>query len=384
MCERLLLRGCSIALLSLLGWAAAASPAWAGLYSTEKPPSDYPVPRGGVKDIPAVDFQATFLPDLRKISMVPRQQPGVSDRVPKGDDPVAKTLRERYEDRRDDLLHQGHRGRLTVDDRVNLSYYLIRLGQLDKALEVLNDLEAQRSGNFMVYANLGTIYEIQGNAGAPSDRANSLSQALKMLGIARFSWPRGGWPGWSKDQLAWFKKAEDYNYALVRQRFQEAKKQTTEKDDRPFNNVDSLFPLNWQRDRKEPLRFGGTNGAYQVGALAAAERAKLIGDERGIVQQLLTWLPNDDRLYWLWGEILNAEGDTATAAKIFEELVWSRNLSNIPVLRQHRSLVKESLIKPEPTWLERYGYYLLIGIGSGLVVGLLGFLQLREYRRRRR
>jgi hypothetical protein len=366
-------------LWSLLVGAAVPGSGWAGVYSTEKPPTDYPIPRGGVKDIPASDFQMTFLPDLRKVSMVPQKKPNEQQNT---DEPKTKTLRERYEERRDELLHKARRGRLTVEDRINLSFYLIRLGELDKALEVLNNPEARGSGHFMVYGNLGTIYEIQGNAGSPADRANSLSQALQNLGIARFSWPRGGWPGWTKDQLAWFKKAEDYNYALVRQRLREAQRQKGEKAGRAFDDVDALFPLNWDRDGKKSLKFVGENGAYQAGGLAAAERAKLTGDERGIVQQLLTWLPNDDRLYWLFGELQSAEGDTATAGRILDDLVWSRNLSNIPLLREHRSIIRDSLVKPEPTWLEVYGHYVLIGVIGGLVVALLAFLQIRENRRR--
>jgi hypothetical protein len=276
-----------------------------------------------------------------------------------------------------------------------LSFYLIRLGQLNEAMEVLRDQSAQRSGHFMVFANQATIYQMLANSGSARDRTHNLGYARLSLSDALRAWPKKGWPGWDRGQEDWYRQVEQYNLQMIRLRAKEAKEQAVRKestDDKPFEDVDALFPLNWDNDKKSPLRFVAEDGQYQPGQLAAAQRAKLTGKELPIVQQLLTWLPQDDRLYWLLGELLNIqEGDSSeqtaqnkqAAAGILDDCVWNRKLSNVPLLMQHRKVLKEALVVEEPTWLQRYWHYVVIGVVGALLLILLAYFQIRENRKRR-
>jgi hypothetical protein len=94
-------------------------------------------------------------------------------------------------------------------------------------------------------------------------------------------------------------------------------------------------------------------GAYQPGALAAAERAKLPPDAIPIVQQLLFWFPQDARLYWLLGELYAADGNLAAADTIFDQLTWGRQYGNRKALMDHRQVVREALkVQPKKTAAE--------------------------------
>jgi hypothetical protein len=69
-----------------------------------------------------------------------------------------------------------------------------------------------------------------------------------------------------------------------------------------------------------PVRFVGDGGKYEAGSIASAEKAKLPPDAVEIIEQLLIWLPHDDRLFWLLGELLNARGEYVTAGQ--EVFAW--------------------------------------------------------------
>jgi hypothetical protein len=311
-------------------------------------------------------------------------------------------LRRKYQDRRAERERKQRRGGFSVEDRINLSYYYLRLGQPAEALGVLKVPEAQAARHFMVFANLGTAYQVMAGGGSPKDRARNLGDALLYLREAQGAWPRQ-WPKWTKDQADWFKEAEKQQIALVRLRLREAVRAGAGSgpatDAPPFADVDALFPVH----------FVGEGGKYEAGKLAAAERAKLKGNEVALVQQLLTWLPGDSRLYWLYGELLNAEGDVATAQRILEDCVKNRLLSNVTLLRDHRNVLNEAKVKrPEvadllPTppsqeaapsdsgnqsgesggWQPSVGQVVLVGGVGGLVIAVLAYLQIKEIRRRR-
>ena len=101
------------------------------------------------------------------------------------------------------------------------------------------------------------------------------------------------------------------------------------------------------------------------------------------MQQLLIWSPGDVRLYWLLGELYNAQGKLADADAIFEECVNQRRLNNSELL-EHRRIVKEYLQRPSPSSpLLDTRKLVVIGGLAALVIAGLAFLQVREIRRRR-
>src|SRR5262249_19700703 len=128
-------------------------------------------------------------------------------------------------------------------------------------------------------------------------------------------------------------------------------------------------------------------GEYEPGKLAAAEREKLPKDAVAQVQQLVIWLPHDTRLYWLYGELLNAEGDVKAARDVFAECVDTRRY-NAKALLEHRQILNSAAEETtaddaKVSWLpEQWQLYLVGGAAAGLVLALVYF-QVRELRRRR-
>jgi tetratricopeptide (TPR) repeat protein len=332
------------------------------------------VGKKGVQALPFSRFQSV-LANLRSIG-VPQ---------PEG------SLRRHYLKCRDELLttQKARAGKLTVAERINLSAYLIRLQQYEEAVAVLSPAREQEPHQFMVLANLATAEQLAGRL----DRAISDLQQVKDY------WPRQ-WPDLSDEQLAWYRQVETYHLKLLRLRNHEAERQPAARSRQP-ENVDGLFGT-----VAAPIRFVGDSGKYEAGRLAAAERARLPGDATAIVQQLLIWLPDDLRLYWLYGELLNAGGDTASAAVVFDSF-WSRNWSPAALV-EHRRIVKEAVPKasdpaaetwasegsgvggqgsqdrPTGGWLPDTRQLVLVAGLAGAVVVFLGYLQVREFRRRRK
>jgi tetratricopeptide (TPR) repeat protein len=229
----------------------------------------------------------------------------------------------------------------------------------------------------MVFANLATAHQLAGR----------MERAVSYLQQAKDIWPQE-WPRMPKAQLDWYRQAERYHLLLVMLRLRQGVGRTKTAD-----SLDSLFGGD-----QGPVRFLGESGQYEAGKMAKAERAKLPKEALAIVQQLVLWLPDDTRLYWLLGELYNAEGDVAAAAKVFEDCVWSRR-SDAAELREHRKIVQEARAKaealvfepnePSPTgtqenWAPDSGKLILVGGAAGLVVLLLVYLQIREVRRRRK
>jgi hypothetical protein len=126
---------------------------------------------------------------------------------------------------------------------------------------------------------------------------------------------------------------------------------------------------------------------------------------------LLLWLPFDNRLYWLLGELLNAKGDVRAAFQAFNTLIGSDNQTSVKqpdqprLLREHWRILREAAnalpevsvedapnpgsppVSPSPSPANS-GWFpdlraVAVGFAAGVVVTLLAGLQLREIRRRR-
>lgn len=336
----------------------AAPPARAGLYNPAEP---VPVPAAAGKTGKPLPFQE-FRDRLAELLQL-------------GNDQLSTPLRKHYLERRQALEGKRRFGRLTVEEQVELSAYLIRLRQYDAAIDLLTPLAAQERDNYPVLANLITAHF----------QAGQLDQAMRYLPQMESS----RLPETVKltpEQRAWFARVEPYFGKLVKLRFRASRAAANRNRD-PV--LDDLFGGN--------VRFVGESGEYEAGHLAAVERSKLPADALAVVQQLLLWLPDDTRLYWLFGELLNANGDVAGAAAVFAECRDSRRF-DAPDLQKHRQVVQEALAQlppppgldaglpttPEATqsWLAGKGRLLVVGAGVGLVVLALLFLQVREWLRR--
>jgi hypothetical protein len=110
----------------------------------------------------------------------------------------------------------------------------------------------------------------------------------------------------------------------------------------------------------------------------------------------------DTRLYWLLGELYNAQGEASTAAEIFSRIVWVHRYDGA-LLMKHRQVVQEAKTAPEsivpvldqvpspstplsekPGWLPTRNQLILAGAVAGAVIAGLVFLQVREVKKRKR
>lgn len=338
------MRAVRLVLIALGLCGLLAGGARAGLYHPAEPAAT-----------PSVDYRRfrETLNDLRSVAVTQPESP----------------LRRHYLQQVAELEAKARTLGLTTEDRVNLSAYLIRLQQAPRALEVLKPAATAGQENFMVWANLGTAYQL---ADQPDRAIDALRQALKV-------WP-ALWPGLTMAQLDAYRRAEMKHLELLRLRQQAAVR------GRPGATpgtlaLDELFPR---------VRFVGESGRYEAGELAAAQRAELPPDALALTEQLVLWLPNDPALYWLLGELLNARGDVGNAASILEELVFVQRL-NAPELRQHRQVLNEAkALAGKLGPLVREGQMLWVlaprgataGPAAGLLLGETGWAAAAELRRR--
>jgi tetratricopeptide (TPR) repeat protein len=291
------------------------------------------------------------------------------------------------------ILGKSPPSNLTVEQRLNLGAYLVRLRRYRDSAAVLSPAMRQDAGNFLILANLGTAEFLDGQ---PVRAAAYLADALRAwpedwekLGAERRKWLTQ--IGWDRTAYLNYRTAEKYHLDLVNLRTREPAK-----DGLP-QAPDNLFG---------PVQFVGESGKYEAGKLASAERAKLPDRALEIVQQLVLWMPDDTRLYWLLGELFNAVGDAPAALQIFEEVAnkWNppekagfKRVVLPQLFRQHLEVLraqprvevsldetpKKENVPPTENETSAVDWRALgIGFGAGLLVALFGYWQVREIRRR--
>jgi hypothetical protein len=190
--------------------------------------------------------------------------------------------------------------------------------------------------------------------------------------------PAQGWVESVGYRTEWVKVVERAQLKVVQLRLREGQGRTSGRQTAP-TEVDELFPV----------RFVGPDGSYQAGTIANAEKAKLPANAVAVVQQLLLWMPEDTRLYWLLGELYNARGELEAADRVFEECVGPRR-AGTPGLREHRRLVKEALAArtpppapPAEDWRPSTIRLVVVGLIGGAIFAGLVCYQVVELLRRR-
>jgi hypothetical protein len=361
---------------SLLLALLLAMPARAGIYNAAQPPALPDVTPGGVKALPTLDFYITLdkLISLRgetarATAWECRVVGEAANAAGTGPWMAAILLRDRpalTNNMRSYLeLADRRPERLTLADKINLSSYLLQLNDFKGVMDLLQPLAENRElrdpRQFMIFANLGSACQ----------RMGDLNLARRYLSQVGDYWPRDGQAiGLSKEQLAWLREAERYQMRLLLAR-----------DAKASDGLDPLFPV----------QFVGESGEYEAGQLASAQREKLPQQALPVVQQLLFWMPDDMRLYWLMGELLNVQGDVADAWKLLDRCSNTSGFFS-PELKRHRQVLDEYLEKqkakakaapPATAWLPDTSKLIAVGAGTGVVIAFLAFLQFREMRRRR-
>ena len=216
------------------------------------------------------------------------------------------------------------RANLTVEERLSLCAYLIRVPKMDRdgrrpdyraAINILSPAQRdpRERDNFLIYANLATAEFLDGQYQRARDY---LADALRMWPAdwSRLKPERRDWlvkMGWNEEQYKLRRRAETYFLKYIRLRAREPRAASGS----AILLGENIVPLFEGGDPPAPVRFVGESGKYEAGKIAAAEQKKLPPDAVAIVEQLLIWLPYDDRLYWLLGELLNARGEYRSAGE---------------------------------------------------------------------
>lgn len=230
-----------------------------------------------------------FLLDQRSLRLVGVKPMGTA---------AANPVRSRYEGEAQRLTQLARERPLSADESADLGAVLLRLGEINRALEVLRPAQQAQPLHYRLAANLGTAWHYRGDL---DQAAGALRQAVQLA------------PGK-------FQKTEELHLQLVRQRARQP---------RDAQDLDDLFGI----------RYVGPEGKYTPGALAAEQRKQLSGDALTQAQLLALWLPGDARLLWQLAELANAHGDVTTAAAIMDGCVTEFGLRH-PDLLAHRQLLR--------------------------------------------
>ena len=319
---------------------------------------------------------------------------------------VDKELRKRYV-LLADLGARAPAAKLTTEQKLNLSAALIRRRKPDEAIALLTPLTRQEPKNFLLQSNLATAYHLSGQ------ERRAIDTLEQMLSPSSKVWPAQLGDveepfrtylqhiDWHDGAFAQYRRVEEHYLKLLKLRTREALARKGKGD---FETVDALFDDG--KSPPSPVRFVAESGKFEPGKLARAEKAKLPKDAVSIVQQLLIWLPDDLRLYWLLGELYNAQGDARHvlyARQIFEELA---GYGGFGVRAQELADHRKELINYTPPGEEQPAPFdvekkldeiekkkeestridwqtLGVGFGTGLLVAVFGMWQIREIRRRR-
>jgi tetratricopeptide (TPR) repeat protein len=249
----------------------------------------------------------------------------------KKDDLSPLSLRRRYLDALEPLEEKARFNALTTTERVDLSGYLIRLGRHFQALKVLEEgvrtMAPDDPGRFLIYANLSSVYY---EIGGPQNDVKLIERAYEYQEQALDAWP-ASWPGWPREYLQWYRRAELSRKALLGIRFNDA--QASPGKATEWTTVDPLFGKRFQ--------FIGPSGNYEAGSLKAEVQDMLPWEAAQVVLQLMLWYPTDYRVCWLYGELLNAGRDVRNAHAVLDDLC-ARNQTK-PELIRHRQVLKSAL-----------------------------------------
>jgi hypothetical protein len=419
--------GIAVLILSL-GWTGSAH---AGVYSTVEPVFKLNDDYGKFLDDTLIPLKRIGTPDvnLEKVDWL-RCYSLAGKALQQLKDPPTKDGKDPF----------------TVEDRLNMSACLLRMRDPKGAIEVLRPVEWEDPGNFLVMSNRGTAFLMAGDYRSAFDWLSNarpfwrksfedLRQERRSRPYVEFLVKR---MGWNEHQFAWYARCEKYQLRLAKVRYYETEKLARLKKQLDFTrmleDVDDLLVDPEKEPPPEGPRFVTPDGKFEPGKIAAAEKAKIPRDALPVVQQLLVWMPEDARLIWLMGEVLNARGDVESARKVFSEflsrfaqrqefsgfgkvsnpeVLYAKFLERHPVVGMRLKALREYVAplpvepahepptakkaqpetapakktpgKDEPTagLLKLDWQALGIGFGSGALVAVLASWQLREILRRR-
>ncbi len=370
----------SVVILATMICCGISAQASAGYYSTIDAPEELRWSR---------DYENVFLGVLNNLRAIPAQ------RVEH--DP---TMRRRYM-LMEALARDGNLKLDTLEQKLNWSAVLIRRGKADQAMQLLAPLTKEQDKNFVVLSQYAMARFLMNNPDFTPEAPDFMKQALEL-------WPQR-WTdvddeqrkflesiGWEETAFERYRRYETYVERLMRNRVREDLKR---KKKLPLEEaVDPIF----LDANAKAIRFVNDQGAFAAGRIAPADQEQMPRDSVEVVEQLLIWMPNDQRLFWLLGEVFNASAMEHTDQKgknlairsaflIFDKMTHPLAPTNYGFKEiQSRRAVLETYLKnipeeefklpdePASPWWRIAG-----GFATGLVVGMFALWQIQELRRRR-
>jgi tetratricopeptide (TPR) repeat protein len=211
----------------------------------------------------------------------------------------ASTLRTRYRQEAQKLQARADKEKLGADDLADLGALYVRLGEFDRAIEVLRTGQRAHPNHFAIAANLGTAWQLLGDL---RQAASALEESVRLAPGKAMSF-------------------EEAHLKLVRAR-QRGKP----------GELDDLFGIHYASDKN----------AYEPGKLAVTEMKKLPAKAVAVAQQLALWLPADGPLLWQLAELANAHGDLRNGAAMMEGCVVQFGMQD-PTLRKRRHILRDAV-----------------------------------------
>ncbi|MBX7106136.1 MAG: tetratricopeptide repeat protein [Gemmataceae bacterium] len=236
------------------------------------------------------------------------------------------------------------KGAKTPAELIRRGIVRLKLREVDGALADLQQAYGRNPRNYWAVNVLGTAYLATGQA----------SEAARYLEAAGDLVP-ADWPARAAAAPV---EAALLKLARLRQR-----EQLTRPGRRTPEAVDDLF---------------GTQ-------LNAPGAAKPPADAIAIVQQMLLWLPDDARLYWLLGELYRATDDLDSAIIILNECLDSRRFDTKELRESRQAVLAAIAARPVPAgpeWKPSETRWWLVAVVAGPVLLVLIWLQVRQIARR--
>ncbi len=374
----------------------AATPAHAGIYGTMDADAE-------VKQY-SRDYRNVFKPLLDTLKTIPN------------DDTISHPpIRKRYL-LLEHLGRTGASGLKSLEEKLNYSAVLIRRGKGYEATQFLLPLTREHPENFIVWSQYATAHFLSNNPDFRKKSADLMKQAMEL-------WPEHedevkadlkpflqnlGLVGTEYER---FRAVDRYLERLIRNRLREDRARQQMK---PVE--ETIDPIFVDGDSK-PVRYLSNKGEFEPGKIADDEKKKLPNDAIEFVEQLLLWMPYDQRLHWQLGELFNASAADAQkddqrnravrdAFFIFNEIDPPLNRTRFaPKEIQERKEKLGEYVKGLPPeqalGLDKIGNLLnddppggtltsrewwralAVGGVTGFAVGLFALWQLQEWRRRR-
>lgn len=263
---------------------------------------------------------------------------------------------------------------LTLKEKRELTGCWLRTGQPGKVIQFLAGHRAN-SGDF------DSVLLLSHLAMAQAEDPQLLGRAIATMEDVLDQWPEQV-SGWKHEQWRWARRCE----VVLLQLWKSRQREWAASGGKLPVKLDSILGLEGFESAK----------TFQPGFPARAVWDRLDPEAEGLVVQLLYWLPSDSRLYWAYGELLNARGEIPGAYQTLNELIAARQLSDVGPLFKHRAQLAQAIAKisesqstedsaqgqgnpngmlppgefPMRLYLNAVGMGILIGIGITILLAL--------------